>query len=119
MTKTVKQRSAHSDKPAPPAAEPSPPTDAALAYVTHTDYLTRDNVRQMLPKLLQQLVSPSADAAAVLSSSQGGGGAPAGVQGMLVAAHFATDAQMSHPLGYCIGVHQIEAFFRMLTKARR
>ncbi len=66
----------------------------------------RQNVRQMLPRLLQQMVSPTADTTAA-------------AQEMLVAAHFAADAHMSHPFGYAIGSRQIAGLLRMLYLARR
>lgn len=125
MASAVQRRPSQSkagpEEPRPTAAQaPAAPTDATLAFTTHTEYLTRDNVRQMLPKLLQQVVSPSEDTKTAISRAQDSeSGLPQSVQGMLVAAHFATDAQMSHPLGYAVGSSQIASLLSMLAACRR
>lgn len=116
-----RSQAANTAQPGPAAEPPAPatPSDAALAFCTHTDYLTRDNVRQMLPKLLQQLVSPSPDALAAIRSTPEATASAQGVHGVLAAAHFAQDAQMSHPLGYAVGREQIASLLRTLFLARR
>lgn len=61
-------------------------SEAELEVFTHTDFLTRENLRQELPRLLQQLVSPSPDA--------GDGAGRRDVFQLLAEAHFAAEAQV-------------------------
>ena len=68
--------------------------------------IPRENIREMLPRLLAQLVSPSVATAA-------------DEQDLLVEAHFAADAHVSHPFGYAIGAQQIAALFKWLRVTRR